>query len=44
MLNNLRFVEFTEKTEGAETWEESENLIKKFTEKKSKNGNQGHNF
>ena len=32
--NNLRFSGFTEKAEGAETWEESENLIRGFTEKK----------
>ena len=31
--NNLRFNGFTEKTEGAETWEENENLIRKFIEK-----------
>ena len=28
--NNLRFSRFTEKAEGAETWEESENLIREF--------------
>ena len=32
--NNLRFSGFTEKAEGAETWEESENLIRGFIEKK----------
>ena len=31
--NNLRFSGFTEKTEGAETWEESENLIREFIER-----------
>ena len=30
--NNLRFSGFTEKAEGAETWEESENLIREFLE------------
>ena len=30
--NNLRFSGFTEKAEGAETWEESENLIREFIE------------
>ena len=30
--NNLRFSGFTEKVEGAETWEESENLIQEFIE------------
>ena len=30
--NNLRFSGFTEKAEGAETWEESENLIRDFIE------------
>ena len=34
--NNLRFSGFTEKAEVAETWEESENLIRGFTEKKQK--------
>ena len=28
MKNNLRFSGFTEKAEGAETWEKSENLIR----------------
>ena len=31
--NNLRFSGFTEKAEGAETWEESENLIREFIER-----------
>ena len=31
--NNLRFSDFIEKAEGAETWEESENLIRKFIER-----------
>ena len=31
--NNLRFSGFTEKVEGAETWEESENLIREFIER-----------
>ena len=30
--NNLRFSGLTEKAEGAETWEESENLIREFLE------------
>ena len=30
--NNLRFSGFTEKAEGAKTWEESENLIREFIE------------
>ena len=30
--NNLRFSGFTEKAEGAETWEESENQIREFIE------------
>ena len=30
--NNLQFSGFTEKAEGAETWEESENLIREFLE------------
>ena len=30
--NKLRFNGFTEKAEGAETWEESENLIREFIE------------
>ena len=30
--NNLRFSGFTEKTEVAETWEESEDLIREFIE------------
>ena len=30
--NNLRFSGFTEKAAGAETWEESENLIREFIE------------
>ena len=32
-INNLRFSGFTEKTEGAVTWEESGNLIREFTER-----------
>ena len=32
MQNNLRFSGVTEKAEGAETWEESENLIRDFIE------------
>ena len=31
--NNLRFSGFTEKAEGAENWEESENLIREFIER-----------
>ena len=31
--NSLRFSGFTEKTEGAEIWEESENLIPEFIER-----------
>ena len=31
--NNLRFSGFTEKPEGAETWEESENLMREFIER-----------
>ena len=31
--NNLRFSGFTEKAEGAKTWEESENLIREFIER-----------
>ena len=31
--NNLRFNEFTEKAEGAETWKESENLLREFIER-----------
>ena len=31
--NNLWFSWFTEKAEGAETWEESENLIREFIER-----------
>ena len=31
--NNLRFSGFTEKADGAETWEESENLIREFIER-----------
>ena len=31
--NNLRFSGFTEKAEGAETWEERENFIQEFIEK-----------
>ena len=31
--NNQRFSRFTEKTQGAETWEESENLIREFIER-----------
>ena len=30
--NNLRFSGFTEKTGGAETWEENENLMREFIE------------
>ena len=30
--NNLRFSGFTEKAEGLETWEESENLMREFIE------------
>ena len=30
--NNLRFSGFTEKAEGPETWEESENLMREFIE------------
>ena len=39
--NNLWFSGFTEKAEGAETWEESEN--KRICRRKPRNGKQRHN-